>query len=274
MKWGLNRQICFWELTILCFLIFFQQNLVADTPDMAKAIFSEAQATFKLGLNQKGDRKRLTMIKAANQFQSLLTDFGIENSKLYYNIGNSYYEAGEMGKAILFYRKAERLSPGFIDLKHNLNQAKQNLNLPVSEKEWWADIVKGLFFWHFMLDYSLRRTIFLAAFCCFWIFMICLIFLRHIFIKIGFVLATCLILGFGYSFLYSTYQIYFVQSGVITVKQVLARKGPGVSYEKFYEQGLVGGTEFKLMEKQGSWWKVKLSNGDEVWVEKDNAELI
>lgn len=42
------------------------------------------------------------------------------SSDLYYNIGNSYYRQGKLGKAILYYEKALRLDPSNDDARANL----------------------------------------------------------------------------------------------------------------------------------------------------------
>ncbi|MCP4750221.1 MAG: SH3 domain-containing protein, partial [Proteobacteria bacterium] len=52
------------------------------------------------------------------------------------------------------------------------------------------------------------------------------------------------------------------------------RKGPGRSYEPFFEQALPGGTEFRIVEEHGEWWKVELTNGENVWLNKDDFGTI
>ncbi len=265
------------EIRLYCLATFFFVLLwtnpvavSAGSSGSAKQLFSEAQALFTKGLNLQGERKRLVMLKVAGQFQTLIGEFGIENGHLYYNIGNAYYEAGEKGKAILNYRKAERLIPGFVDLRYNLDQVRRELNLPADKANWWTDIVKGFFFWHFMADYSTRRSIFLGVFVLFWALSIGLIFQRHILVKVGLVVVLLLNLGFGGSYLLSSYELYFVRSGVVIEKRTVARKGPGRSYEPFFEQAIPGGTEFRIVEEQGEWWKVELTNGENIWLNKDD----
>jgi len=48
-----------------------------------------------------------------------LIDQGLESGNLYYNMGNSYFKKGELGKAILNYERAKKLIPGDSDLKAN-----------------------------------------------------------------------------------------------------------------------------------------------------------
>ncbi len=261
-----------WILGI--FLLFVHTDVQADSTKEAKHVFSEAQASFSLGLNQQGEQKRLTMFKAAGQFQVLIQKFGIENGNLYYNIGNAYYEAGDIGQAILNYRRAERLIPGSVDLKTNLDQARRDLSLPQAKEAWWADIGRNFFFWHFLLDYSTRRNVFLGAFVLVWGILVWMIFKRHLFLRTAFIATLLLILSFGGSYLLSSYQLYFVQSGVVTAKKATARKGPGQSYERFFQQALPSGTEFDVVERLGEWWRVRLPGGEDVWLEKANVEPI
>jgi len=239
-----------------------------------KELFSSAQANFELGLKQQGEPKRVLMIKSAGQFWSLIQEHQIENWNLYFNMGNAYYEAGEIGKAILSYRQAEKLLPGFADLQYNLSQARSRLNLPEIKQDWWENIVQGLFFWHYMLKYELRRTLFLLAFFLVWVVLALMIFKRHVFLRMGLIILATLNIGLGGSFLFSYHQLHFIQSGVVVKSKTVARKGPGSSYEPFYQKPLPGGTEFIVNEKHESWLKIRLSTGDEVWIQGNDAEMI
>ena len=80
--------------------------------------------------------------------------------------------------------------------------------------------------------------------------------------------------AFGGSFLISAYELYLIDSGVVTSNKAPTRKGPGYSYEKVYEQDLPAGTEFRLLQRQDEWWKVRLNNGDDLWLNREDAGLI
>ncbi|MBT3225901.1 MAG: hypothetical protein HOK67_01175 [Deltaproteobacteria bacterium] len=239
-----------------------------------KSLFSSAQANFELGLKQQGERKRALMIKSAGQFRSLIRDHRLDNGSLYYNMGNAYYEAGETGKAILSYRRAKRLLPGFSDLQYNLNQARSRLNLSQPTQSWWESIVKGLFFWHYMMKYELRRSMLLIVFSLVWIVLMMMIFKRHVFLRMALIILIALNIGFGGSFLYSYYQLHVARSGVVVKDNTIARKGPGSGYEPFYQKPLSGGTEFTINGTHENWWKIKLPLGDEVWIKVSDAEMI
>ncbi|MBU8934669.1 MAG: tetratricopeptide repeat protein [candidate division Zixibacteria bacterium] len=50
---------------------------------------------------------------------------GVESAPLYYNLGNAYFKAGDLGRAVLSYHRARRLAPDDEDLVHNLEFARQ-----------------------------------------------------------------------------------------------------------------------------------------------------
>ncbi len=63
-----------------------------------------------------------------------LIEQGFESGNLYYNIGNSYFKLGNLGKAILNYERANKIIPGDSDLKSNYNFAISRVLNPVSAK--------------------------------------------------------------------------------------------------------------------------------------------
>jgi tetratricopeptide (TPR) repeat protein len=65
--------------------------------------------------------------KAAELYQSVLSR-GLTSGEIYYNLGNCYYKVGQYGRAILNYKRAERLLGQDPDLEINLRLA--NLNVP------------------------------------------------------------------------------------------------------------------------------------------------
>ena len=53
-----------------------------------------------------------------------LVHTGIRDSILFYNLGNAYFKQGDLGNAILNYRRAEQLSPRDADIRANLAVAR------------------------------------------------------------------------------------------------------------------------------------------------------
>ena len=57
--------------------------------------------------------------EAAARYENVLKQ-GIRNGFLYYNLGNAYFKAGEIGRSVLAYERALRLVPGDEDVRVNL----------------------------------------------------------------------------------------------------------------------------------------------------------
>lgn len=53
-----------------------------------------------------------------------IREAGFESPDLYYNIGNAYFKANELGRAILYYERARRLAPNDADILANLDLAR------------------------------------------------------------------------------------------------------------------------------------------------------
>jgi tetratricopeptide (TPR) repeat protein len=61
--------------------------------------------------------------EAAARYEQILAD-GLASGNLYFNLGNAYFKAGDLGRAILNYERARRLMPADPDLIANLGYAR------------------------------------------------------------------------------------------------------------------------------------------------------
>jgi len=62
-------------------------------------------------------------VGATGAWESLARE-GLEDSRLWYNLGNAYFQRGRIGEAILGYRRALRLAPRDRELRDNLSLAR------------------------------------------------------------------------------------------------------------------------------------------------------
>lgn len=53
-----------------------------------------------------------------------LQDNGVEDSTLFYNLGNIYFKSGDLGKAIINFQRASQLAPRDKDIRDNLESAE------------------------------------------------------------------------------------------------------------------------------------------------------
>ena len=64
--------------------------------------------------------------KAITLYTSILQE-GYENGEIYYNLGNSYYQTGDLVNTIVNYERALKFIPGDNDLLDNLKIVKLSL---------------------------------------------------------------------------------------------------------------------------------------------------
>lgn len=63
---------------------------------------------------------------AIKTYEDAITKYGA-SSDMYYNLGNAYYKADNLGKAILNYERALKLDAGHDDAKYNLSFVKNKI---------------------------------------------------------------------------------------------------------------------------------------------------
>ena len=98
----------------------------ADTAAYAAAVGEESAAE-AASPEQLWDRANTAYVNgdyhaAAEIYEGILAQ-GLSSVKLYYNLANAYFKEGQLGKSILFYRRALRLAPGSDDIRYNLSVA-------------------------------------------------------------------------------------------------------------------------------------------------------
>lgn len=81
--------------------------------------FQDANLFYK---NEQYDR-------AIETYEKVLQD-GFESGELYYNLGNSYFKKGDLGRALLNYERAKVFIPYDGDLRSNHNFVRGILNVP------------------------------------------------------------------------------------------------------------------------------------------------
>jgi tetratricopeptide (TPR) repeat protein len=244
---------------------------LVGSPSMAEesmhyqGLITAAESLYTAALENRGVDRAILAQRSAALYEEAVSEGGRWNGYLLYNLGTAYHLSGSLGRAILNYRRAEQLVPAFDDLKANLalalNQRKDRIE--PGQKE---EIMRGLFFWHYVIGAATRRRAFAISFVLIWIFLTMNTIRSSGTAKalagIATVFSLALGLSIGSDFLSQQQQ----NRGVLVSEEVMARKGPGQSYAPAYEGGLHEGTEIKIMEHDGGWFRVGLIDGSQCWV--------
>jgi hypothetical protein len=237
----------------------------ASASESAESLFLKANGLFQRGLDSTGSEKADRLQESASLYERIIDKNGIRNGHLYYNLGNCYFHLGQIGKAILNYRRAAKLIPNSADLRRNLKsaRARRKDDIPKSQI---SSITRTLFFWHYVMSLRAKIVVFSLLFSMIWIVLLIKLFYDRPLVKWASALSILFAVVFGTSVAVETYKERSVRFGVILSGETVPRKGPGESYSPSFKEPLHEGTEFRLRERQGAWLQAELENGAICWI--------
>ena len=210
--------------------------------------------------------------RSAEAYEALITG-GVRNGKLYYNLGNAYYRLGDIGRAILSYRRAQLCSPRDGQLQANLRSTR-SLRLNRIEEPARNRLTENLLFWQINTTVRGRLYFAVTVFSLAWVLLIVHLFVPRRFL--GGLFAGCLVLAAvaGASAGWQIHSQGTHPAGVILAEEVIARTGNGESYEPKFEEKLQPGVEFTLLERRGDWLRIRLPDDQQGWIPADAAETL
>ena len=252
------------------FALGVPQGALAQQADFEQALADFEQAQEILKENPEGARALFR--EAARRFETLAAA-GIVNGRLEFNLGNAWLQAGDLGRAILHYRRAERLIPADARLQDNLKLARARCLNTIRPSDR-SQVLKSIFFWHHELAAGQRLRWAVLLFIGFWL----LLLLRGFSVRRGLLVTAVVSIlvsaSLGGSAALSFWQDRQTPAGVVLALDVAVQKGPGKGYQRQFEEPLQPGVEFTLRERRGSWWQIELADGNRGWIESKTAELI
>lgn len=248
--------------------------VIADVSEDSRLMLEEGQRLFQEASNTEEEAVAQDLYrKALDRFEYVVEADDVHNGRLFYNMANGYYRLGEIGRAVLYYRRAELLRPADANVRHNLSEARsQRLDrLPTPQE---ASLSRALFFWHYLISARARVYVFAAAFAGAWVLAgVYLLRRRRRFFTGALVAAAVAVLFFA-SIAAHGVALSRADEGVITVEEVTARKGDGIAYQSSFVDPLHAGTEFRVIERRADWYHIELTDGRRTWIPADAATLI
>lgn len=248
-------------LRIILLLIFLPQLLLAGNWD---EVFDQANGSYKDG----------NWAQAIELYQSMI-ESGVQDGKVYFNLGNSYYKSGDHSRAILNYERAHLLMPNDEDVEHNLEIA----NLLVVDKieatpeffllSWWKSLANksGVNTWSYLflimlwlgvfclLGYvfarksALKRTTFFAGF-------------ASLLFALGFILLALTRHQFN-----NQHEYAIMMAPSVSVKSAPVNSGTDLFI-------LHEGLKVKVTDEEADWYQIELTDGKEGWVTTESLERI
>ena len=238
----------------------------------SKFVFSnEVEELFKKGNEHyiKGEYE-----EAINSYESIVTK-GYINAQLFYNLGNAYFRFGKLGKAILYYEKAKKISPSDEDINHNLSFANSRIidNIETLPKffifEWWENLLSlfsitgwtfTAYFLYLLVLFSIGVYFFARSFK-----------IQKLALYSGLISALTFILVVILLIVNLNRELN-VKYAVIIDQQVVTKFSPDVkSGDAFVVHE---GLKVKAEDSINDWVKIKLIDGKVGWLKKESLEII
>ncbi|HSR68035.1 MAG TPA: tetratricopeptide repeat protein [Acidobacteriota bacterium] len=213
--------------------------------------------------------------QALQSYQQIL-ERGYESGPLYYNIGNCNYKLGELGRAILNYRRAARLMPADEDLQANLRLVESLLAddieplpefLPLRLLKAWVYLVPG------RLLGPLTALLWVGAVAA---FVLHLLARRPAVSLWGWRLALAagaLLLLLAPTLAAQRGDWLLPREGVVLSRQVEVQSAPsqdaGLRVFTIHE-----GTRFRIEQESGEWAEIVLPDGKVGWIPRTSFETV
>lgn len=218
---------------------------------------------------------------AAGEYAAALADYeailndGKHSAALYYNLANTYFKLEQLGRAILYYNRALRLSPADEDIRHNLEYAEQMTKdsiekIPEFILTTWVRAIRGVLSstaWTVVSLVMLTLSLAMA--------LVFLLSQRMSWRKTGFyvmILAAVLFVVTTLFAISERREIVNSREAIIMNSAVSIKSSPDRAATELFV--LHEGTKVFVGEALGGWAEVRISDGRKGWIEESRIEKI
>ena len=259
---------------LIFILLLLGLSLFAVENEKNAELLREAEELFASG-NEAKSKEEATELwrKSVARYELAIREGNLSNGPLFYNLGNVYFRLGDMGRAILNYRRAQMFMPNDRNLLTNLAYARRSRHDAIEEQES-RKVMKTLLFWHYDLSLATRELVFIVCFCTIWLFALLRKFWRVGFFKFAAFSAFFVAAVMAGSMVITEICNRKYKEGVIVAEQTYGRKGNSRTYEASFKEPLHAGTEFVVVEQRDNWLEIRLANGMTTWIPESDAELL
>lgn len=250
------------NIILISIFLMLTSGIFANT--QIDDVFEDAVASFELK----------DYSKALDRFKSIENE-GIISADLFYNIGNCYFRLNEVGRSILYFKKA-------LKVKSNHEAARRNLKYSLTftkdkQGSGSEDVIKS--FWEKAfeaLSINLLALISIIIFSLIILLIVLMIIRYHnrektvpAFITV--VLTVFLVLFLVLSFL-KWKEYHNEDEAVLLSSSAIGYSGPSEDFTRVFtiHEGMI----FQVEREESGWCLIKLANGLGGWIETDTFERI
>ena len=242
---------------------------------VAGSVFAQDSSATSLMTKANESYERGEYAEAAQQYEALV-DQGYDDAALYLNLGNAYFESGDLGRAILSYLRAQQLSPRDPDIRDNLELAhSMTVDRVPAERDSLVESVS-----HFVRLWITPGELGAAALLL-WILSgtaICALVVWRAFALRRVVRAVTAVATAAtvMSFLLVVTVVYanpYDNTGIVTTGSIEIVSGPGPQYAG--EFSLHSGAQVRVTDSRHGWLKIALPGGElRGWVPSHVVDIV
>jgi len=199
--------------------------------------------------------------EAAGLYERIV-ERGQINGHVFFNLGNTYVRLGELGRAILNYRKASVLLPRDGDLKANLQYARSLAKDRIEEAS--PSLWNTLAFWYFGMNLWELLIALVLFNLIFWSSALFNLYRNSEWAKWSLWLSLLLTLVLGASAGMKATESFRNAGGVLLEDEAPVRAGFSRNDTTLFV--LHEGAEFTILDEEQGWWKIALADGKKGWV--------
>lgn len=247
---------------LIAALCVLSLSTLAHSASPPEQLYTDAAKAYDAGRFQQ----------AAATYDSLIQQ-GYHNAQAYFNLGNAYFRAGQVGYAIWAYRVAQRYAPRDPDITANLTVARLAARDRIESlppgfwKQVWQSVSN-------VLTFEEGAWLVTGSWCTLWLLIAGWLFLRRQrrwwgtgvrFVGTIWLLAA---LVFGGRYL----QEHNTTHAVVVAAQTQAKSGPGEEFDDVFEGH--AGLECTVRGQQNHYMLVELANGRVGWVHESDLAIV
>jgi tetratricopeptide (TPR) repeat protein len=194
----------------------------------------------------------------------------VQNGALYYNLGNAHLKSGDLGRAILWYERSEKLIPGDPDLMFNLDYARSLAKDAADEDV--LPLVRIFFFWNYQLSSRAIAVLAVAGNLLFWCLAVAWRLTGRRMLRKAAIVVLIPVVVFVMTAGFNFYRATNSRQGIILPESVSIRSGwEQTSTELFI---LHAGAKVQVVKSATDHLLIRFSKDKIGWVHRDNLGLI
>ncbi|MBZ0274970.1 MAG: hypothetical protein K8I60_02425 [Anaerolineae bacterium] len=245
---------------VLLFIMLSFVSRIAGQGD-ALVTFAAANAAY-----ENGDYEQ-----AISLYHSL-SETGVVDGSLYYNLGNAYYQVGDTGHALVNYLRAQVIMPRDPDLGANIALVRtERVDIEGDE----ADVLEGLAALTSSVLTFAELAILVGGLWTGWCGLLVVIIIRYQWREVlrGPLFVAGFVLLVGGLLLISRVLVTETRpAAVVVVSSVPVMSGPGDDYLDLYT--LHSAAEIRIVEQRANWTRFSLPDGRQGWIPDEAVESV